>query len=104
MPAWFVYRSPYDSPLGKHVRRLPDDSLLAWFRRLWGCAGSGADEDEQHAQACDAIAADLGTDPYGLASIFTAAVQHKLPPPDTEEELFGLLRDHLYVEGDLDEK
>src|SRR4051812_46390281 len=31
----FVYRSPYEGPLGKHVQRLPDETVLAWFQRGW---------------------------------------------------------------------
>ena len=104
MSAWFTYRSPYDALLGKHVRRLPDDSVLAWFQRNWNCAGKSEDEDEQHARAGDWLRDELETDPYGLSSIFTRAARDKIPAPTTEEELFGLLREHLYVEGDKDEQ
>jgi hypothetical protein len=35
MAITFVYRSPYENPTGRYVKRLPDDSILAWFQRVW---------------------------------------------------------------------
>ena len=31
----FVYRSPYEGPFSKHVRRVSDASTLEWLRRGW---------------------------------------------------------------------
>jgi hypothetical protein len=35
MSVHFVYRSHYEGPSGKHVRRLDADSVLGWFRAVW---------------------------------------------------------------------
>jgi hypothetical protein len=100
MPTYFVYRSPYDSLLGKHVWRADHGTIVDWFRRSWDCGGTSADEDEQDLRAVAWLRDELGTCPYGLSSIFTAAGRERLPPPSSEEELFASLREHLYVEGD----
>src|SRR5262249_8208540 len=94
--AYLVYRSPYDSPLGKHVVPLPDDTLLAWFQRCWDCAGTQADHERAEAWLRD----ELGAHVYGLSSIFTAAAEDHLRRPRSERQLFTLLRKHLYIEGD----
>ncbi|WP_067708622.1 hypothetical protein [Actinoplanes awajinensis] len=88
---YFVYRSHYEGPLGKLVRRLPDATVLGWFRRGWDC-------DDPRAW----IVGELGAPVYGLSSIFEAARQHQLPRPETTDQLRTLLHEHLYVEGDRD--
>src|SRR5262245_6940200 len=103
MAAYFVYRSPYDALLGKHVCRLPDETVLAWFQRNWACAGTSEDEDEQHMRASAWLRDELETNAYGLFSIFAAAARATLPCPRSEPELFDLLREHLHVEGDKTE-
>lgn len=87
----FVYRSHYEGPLSKRIRQLPDQTVLAWFRRGW------VSEDPQ-----TWVEAELGGDVYGLDSIFEAARKLDLPPPETTGELRALLHEHLYVEGDED--
>ncbi|GIH15915.1 hypothetical protein [Rugosimonospora africana] len=88
----FVYRSHYEGPLSRRVRRLPDRGVLDWFRRGW------------HEPDPDAWAdRELGGDVYGLWSVFAAAHEHELPMPETTEELRALLDEHLYVEGDAAE-
>ncbi|BCJ39903.1 hypothetical protein GCM10010168_27620 [Actinoplanes ianthinogenes] len=87
----FVYRSHYAGPLSKLVRRLPDATVLDWFRRHWG-----------RAEPRNWIANELGADVYGLSSIFEAAREHRLPPPESTDQLRTLLHEHLYVEGDAD--
>jgi hypothetical protein len=76
MPAFFAYRSP------------------------WGCAGTSADEDEQHRRAEAQLRDELGCHPYGLSSLFTVAAREGLLPPRSEADLFALLYEYLYVEGD----
>ncbi|MER7283241.1 hypothetical protein ABT369_53315 [Dactylosporangium sp. NPDC000244] len=83
----FVYRSHYEGPWSKRIRRLPDASVLDWFRRGWH-------EDPQTWPD-----AELGGYVYGLASIFRAAHEHNLPRPETVDELRRQLHEHLYVEG-----
>lgn len=88
---YFVYRSHYEGLLSKRVHQLPDETVLAWFRRGW------ASEDPE-----TWIEAELGVDVYGLDSIFEAAQEEDLPCPQTTGELRALLHEHLYVEGDED--
>jgi hypothetical protein len=87
----FVYRSHYEGPLSKLVRRLPDATVLDWFRRHW-------DSDEPR----DWIEHELGADVYGLYSIFEEARDQHLPRPESTDQLRTLLHEHLYVEGDAD--
>lgn len=87
---FFVYRSHHEGPLGKLVRRLPDESVLAWFQRNWRT------EDPE-----SMLEKELGADVYGLDSIFEAAAD--LPVPASTEELREALHEHLYVEGEADE-
>jgi hypothetical protein len=87
---WFVYRSPHHGVLGKHVRRLPDASVLDWFRRAWDEAAPDPDAW---------LRTELGADVYGLNSIFEEAASRPLPKPQTMAELRKLLKRHLYVEG-----
>ncbi|ALG12661.1 hypothetical protein [Kibdelosporangium phytohabitans] len=84
---FFVYRSHYEGPLSKYVRRLPDESVLAWFQRNWHTAD---------------LEPELGVDPYGLDSIFDNAAKHGLPVPTSADDLREALHKHLYVEGGED--
>ena len=86
----FVYRSHYDGPMSKRVRVRPDSSVLAWFQRGW--------YERDHDQWLES---ELGEDVYGLHSIFDDAREHDLAVPRTWDDLLRLLREHLYVEGEL---
>lgn len=88
---YFVYRSHYEGTLSKWVCQLPDETVLAWFRRGWAC------EDPR-----TWVEAELGVDVYGLDSIFDEARKLNLPRPETTSELRTLLHEHLYVEGGND--
>jgi hypothetical protein len=110
--SWFVYRSPYEGPSGRRVRRLPDATPLAWFQRLWQTT---ADEErfDRDADAHDWVEAnleaDLGGHVYGLSSVFSTSdngasaslrADRRGPlPASTWQELEELLRRHLHVEG-----
>ncbi|WP_436530913.1 hypothetical protein [Actinoplanes sp. HUAS TT8] len=87
----FVYRSHYEGPLSKLVRRLPDATVLDWFRRNW-----------ERPDPWNWIQDELGANVYGLSTIFEAAREHRLPPPADTGQLRALLHEHLYVEGDTD--
>ena len=77
------------------MRRLPDRSVLDWFRRGWAAAADPA--TDLHVW----VAAELGGEVYGLASIFDAARERGLPAPATADELGAALAGHLYVEGEV---
>jgi hypothetical protein len=91
----FVYRSHYEGLLSKRVRRLPDRTVLDWFRRGWAAAADPATNLGAW------VATELGGRVYGLASIFQAAREHELPAPATAGELGAALAEHLYVEGEV---
>ncbi|MGI5155642.1 hypothetical protein [Microbispora sp. CA-102843] len=86
---YFVYRSAYEGQSGRLIRHFPDATVLDWFRRVWDDASS---ED-----ACDWVERELGTDVYGLNTVFETG----LPAPRTHTELRRMLKEHLYVEGTL---
>ncbi|GAA4228912.1 hypothetical protein FHR32_007889 [Streptosporangium album] len=91
----FVYRSHYEGPLSKRVRRLPDATVLDWFRRGWAAVVEEGHDTEMW------ITAELGGPVYGFGSIFEAARRDALAAPGTWQELRDLLRRHLYVEGEV---
>lgn len=90
----FVYRSHYEGLLSKRVRRLPDHTVLDWFRRGWAAASDPATDLDVW------VATELGGRVYGLATIFDAARKRELPAPATANELGAALAEHLYVEGE----
>jgi hypothetical protein len=94
MSVYFVYRSHYQGPTGKFVRRFDDPSLLAWFRKRWrGIADPYASRD--YAEEV------LGCRVYGFSSLFGAIAENDLPPPATAGELAEVLEEHLYVESEV---
>lgn len=91
---WFVYRSHYEGPLSRHIKRLDDPSVLAWFGRLMRDA---REAKEPH----DIYQKELGCSVYGLGTIFEAAKENSLKAPQNTEHLQRLLKKHLYVEGEF---
>jgi hypothetical protein len=91
---WFVYRSHYEGPLSRRIRRLNAPSLLAWFQSRIEKARSAPEPSET-------VDEELGGYVYGLGSLFEAVVEHSLPPPRSLAELKALLDEHLYVEGEF---
>ncbi len=87
----FVYRSHYEGPTGKYVRRFDDETVLDWFRARWRGASDGR----------DAAQTAIGTHVYGLGSLFEAIAEHDLEAPTSGAELRELLGEHLYVEGEI---
>ena len=81
---WFVYRTHYEGPLSKRVRKLAAPSVLAWFQKAIEKRGKGVDEE-------------LGGRVYGLDSLFED--EHDVPK--SVAALRELLDEHLYSEGDI---
>lgn len=93
MSVYFVYRSHYEGPSGKHVRHLEGDSVLGWFQGVWERAKQADDASEW-------VKSEIGTSVYDFASIFEAARENDLPPPASDRKLKSYLDDHLHVEGE----
>lgn len=91
---WFVYRSHYEGPLSRRIRRLEDPSILAWFTRLMTDARTADKPDELYEK-------EVGGYVYGLGTIFEAVQEHSLKAPRDLEHLNKLLKKHLYVEGEF---
>jgi uncharacterized protein (TIGR02996 family) len=77
MSVYFVYRTTYNSPLEKHVRRFDDDSVLAWARRVWRPIADGATAF-QYAEALLG-----GLDVHSFGSVFTGLAEDGGAPPDS---------------------
>jgi hypothetical protein len=93
---YLVERARVDSPFSKLVVHVPG-TVLGWFQRVW------CHEDPEAL-----LDAEFGGGPYGFDSIFEAVREHRLPRPETLDELHELLDDHLWIESDdplrLDER
>lgn len=89
---WFVYRSHYEGPLSRRIRRLDAPSVLGWFVQRMQDAAASDKPGEVYLE-------DLGGHVYGLGTIFEAVKEHGLRAPKSMTELETMLRDHLYVEG-----
>jgi hypothetical protein len=81
---WFVYRTHYEGPLSKRIRKLKAPSVLAWFQKAIKTGGEGVDKE-------------LGGHVYGFDSLF----EEEHPVPKTVAALRALLDEHLYSEGDI---
>src|SRR5262245_38200704 len=94
MPIWFVYRSPADGPMSKHVQRLDGaDTLLDWFRAIWQAI---PDSDE----ASTLAGRLLGTDVYCFGHLFVRIAEENLAPPATVEEVHKAVRGAFYIGGE----
>ncbi|MDC0743827.1 hypothetical protein [Polyangium mundeleinium] len=90
---WFVYRSHYEGPLSRLVRRLDAPSILAWFSQKMSDAKKAEDPSRIYED-------ELGGYVYGFGTVFEAVKEHGLIAPKSTAELEKILRKHLYVEGD----
>src|SRR5688572_8709271 len=98
MTVHFVYRSHYQGPMGLYHKAFAERTVLEWFQNHW----EGIPYDEETAYGGqDRVAEVLGCSVYGFNSLFNAIARHALSPPRTERRLVELLRQHLYLEGEL---
>jgi uncharacterized protein (TIGR02996 family) len=94
MAVYLVYRSHYDDPAGKRLKRFDDASVLDWFRNRWRLS----DDPEEVGRLIDE---EIGFYVYGLSSLFEHAIEDALPAPRTDRKLARYLDDHLYSEGPI---
>lgn len=88
MSVYFVYRSHYDNPGCKHVRKFDADSVLKWFRQIWKPVADGASEHSVKL---------LGRRVYSFPRLFEAIAEQELDPPGSMEELASILESTLYI-------
>ncbi|MDI3291478.1 hypothetical protein [Polyangium sp. 15x6] len=89
---WFVYRSHYEGPLSRRVRRLDAPSILAWFSGKMAEAKKAEEPGSLYEE-------ELGGYVYGFSSVFEAVKEHGLMAPKSTAQLEQILREFLYVEG-----
>ena len=87
---WFVYRSHYEGPLSKRVRRLEAPSVLAWFQ-------AQIEEARVAAQPGESVTAALGGPVQGFEAVFEAAHKQSLHTPKTATALRKVLGESLHV-------
>jgi uncharacterized protein (TIGR02996 family) len=93
MAVYFVFRSHYEDPSGKRLKRFEDATLLDWFRNHWLELADPETGDADRLQDL------LGF--WWLGSLFNGAKQDRLPPPKSEEQLREYIEEHLYTEGEV---
>ena len=81
---YFVYRSHYEGPLSKRVRKLTAPSIATWFGRRLQRA-------KREPNVIDDVERELGGSVYGLYSLFEAAKSQSLSA-DTGAERRGRRR------------
>jgi hypothetical protein len=86
---WFVYRSHYEGPLSKRVRRLDGTSILDWFRELIRAA---RDAEEP----CDLGEAALGGHVYGFGGFLVRAKEERFALPRSHAALAALVKRHVF--------
>jgi uncharacterized protein (TIGR02996 family) len=94
MTVFFVYRSHYDLPLTKHVKRFDEPNVVSWFQNHWGFSGS-IEQAQAHTRAL------LGCDPHGFAHFQKGIVEEEIPPPRNAAKFREALSSAWCVEGDL---
>ena len=93
MAVTIVYRSHYDDPSGKRVKRFDDATVLDWFRNHW--AELARDDARERLRAL------LGFRIYGFGSLFEVAHEENLHAPRDDAQLGEYLASHLYSEGPI---
>lgn len=93
MTVYFVYRSHYYTPTLNRVVTFAQASVLEWFQQHWSLSTATERDDK--------LVRILGGDVYGFDSVFEAILTHHLPAPSSEAKLHKILKEHLYVEGEL---
>lgn len=91
---YLIYRSWDQGVLGKHVRHLPEPTVLLWVRRMWAdvmVAISGLEEERASATAHSLLTDELGASVYGLAHLFLGGG----PPPQSMREVRTLAHTRL---------
>lgn len=99
----FVYRTPYDDPSCKRIRKLKGASVLDWFQRAFRGASRWKPSPEPYLpydeHGSNWELRTCGGHVYGFSSFLQKARELNLPTPGSWQELAAFLQEHLYVEG-----
>lgn len=93
MAVYFVYRSHYDNPGCKYVRRFDADTVLDWFRSVWKPIPDTNQPPYPSVEYADRL---IGRHVYSFARLFEQIAEHGWPPPRTMRELAGRLNESIY--------
>lgn len=87
MAVYLVYRTPYNQPNNKYLKKFEEDTVLAWFQNLWNYY------DQDFYQFLDNVYEYIGIDIYGFwgpfrkydEKGFDEKISHKHPPQDFKQ-------------------
>src|SRR5262245_61664546 len=94
MTVYFVYRSHYEGPTLKHLKRFSDATVLDWFRNRW----KGIDDLEAAERW---VQREMGCELYGFALLFENVAEDDPPALQTVGQLRDTLQQYLPVEGEI---
>lgn len=94
MAVYFAFRSPYEAPGGKYLKRFDDDSVLDWFRNRWERLAS-TDWDD----ANDRVTEEMGCYVYSFADVFRINEEGPVPPPRNGRKLADHVEGRVYNNG-----
>ena len=89
----FVYRSDYDNPSGKFVRRLKETTILEWFQKNWELGTVEIGDDQWLGER------ELGRRVYGFWYLFEQIAERKTPVPQSNKQLCATMHELGYPEG-----
>jgi uncharacterized protein (TIGR02996 family) len=97
MAVYFVYRSHYQNPGCKHVRRFDAETVLDWFRSIWKPIPAVNQHAKRKDPAYDYAEQLIGRHVYSFGSLFTHIAERNWGPPENAADLYGYLEEALYI-------
>lgn len=93
MSVYFVYRSHYEGPTGKYIKRFEEHSVLEWFQNHWI-----SDDSDKAYEIAKKI---FGCEVYGFAHLFNEIHENSLAKPASMAKLKQYLRAYPFVESEI---
>lgn len=99
MAVYLVYRSAYETPLGRRIIEFEEKTLLDWFLKNWSYAAEFPEDKDQWYTTAREKAKRLGLEcVHGFTSIFELMAEHG-DPPRSARQLRNWLHHKPYPEG-----
>jgi hypothetical protein len=99
MAVYLIYRSAYETPLGRRVVRFEHRTLLAWFQANWAYATEFPENQNEWYDWSYGKAKEVGLEwVYGFGSVFELMVARD-GPPKSAKQLKNWLHHKPYPEG-----